>query len=177
MAALARQTEPLLAGLHQVRHPKAGACAIDGDGLAGHGRGAPQLDAVTFTEHGHRHGDGGEIVDHLQAIQAEVGLHLADGELPAVVGHGDPVAVDGTGDGDAGLAHLDAMLLQIEAHHGLEAGVGQPGIGLCLGNGAGRQLAQGQPGIGTAYVAHQRMGMLHNKLLRYRLGAALTVPT
>ncbi len=174
---LTRQAQPRLTGLHQVGNAKAGPCAIDGDGLARYRSRAPELDAIALAEHGHRHGDGSEIVDHLQACQAEVGLHLADGELPAVVGHGDPVTIDGTGDGDARLAHGGIVLFEIEAHHGLQAGMGQPRIGFCLGNGARRQFAEGQPGIGTANVAHQRMGMLHNKLLRYRLGAALTVPT
>ena len=104
---------------------KAGPCAIDGDGFAGHWGRAPELDAIASPS------TGTAMETAVKSLitcrrQAEVGLHLADGELPAVVGHGDPVTIDGTGDGDARLAHGGIVLFEIEAHHGLQAGMGQP---------------------------------------------------
>ena len=50
---------------------------------------------VVFTQHRNRHRDGGEIVDDLQPGQAQVGLHLADGKCPTVIGHADPVSLNG----------------------------------------------------------------------------------
>ena len=125
MTPFTRQTQPLLARLDQMRDPKAGACAIDGDGFASHRRRATQLNSIRFSQYRHRHRDGGEVVDHLQASQPEIALHLADGELPAVVGHGDPVTVDGAGDGDAGFTHRYLVFVQIETYHGFKAGMGQ----------------------------------------------------
>ena len=55
VTAFARQAQPLLTRLHQVGDTKAGPRPINGDGFVRHRGPAPQLDAIGFCQHGHRH--------------------------------------------------------------------------------------------------------------------------
>ncbi|SSM26681.1 Uncharacterised protein [Klebsiella pneumoniae] len=72
--------------------------------------------------------------------KAEVALHFGDRESPGMVGHRHPVAGNRACDGDTTFVDRYLMLLEIDAHHCLQTGVIEPGIGLCARDLSTRQI-------------------------------------
>ena len=71
-----------------------------------------------------------------------------------MVGHRHPVAGDRASDGDTAFADGHLMLLEIDAHHRLQTGVIEPGIGLCTRDLSARQITQRQAGVGPPDISY-----------------------
>jgi len=102
------------------------------------------------------HGHGFPVVEHQQAVQAQLLARGFDGELPVVVRHLQHIAVDGVGDRDAGLAHRGLTgLLQIGLRCGGQVRVLASGQRDFLRDGRAIAMHQGKAGIGAADVAQK----------------------
>jgi hypothetical protein len=124
MSALAFERHPARAARLQSRHAQTGAGADQADGLVRQRLTAADLPQLAAAEQGQRQRQGGEVVEHQQAREAELPPRLLDGECPGTVGELDQVAGHGRGHVDRGLGHARiTRVRQVSARGLLETGV------------------------------------------------------
>ena len=134
MSAFAREGSPTcLTRGDQARHAQARARTQQPDHAARHRLAAAHLAHALAVEPWQRHGQRREVVDHQQGVQLQLLAHLLDGELPVVVGHAHPVAIDRVGD-----RHRRALSQAVALH---QRPVAQVGIAAGAADHAGAAAA------------------------------------
>ncbi|SUH14464.1 Uncharacterised protein [Salmonella enterica subsp. enterica] len=70
-----------------------------------------------------------------------------------MISHRYPVTGNRAGYGDTTIFHADAMLIEINAHHGLKTGIIQAGIRFGLRDFSTGDITQGKTRIRAAYIS------------------------
>ena len=113
MAAFRGQRHPAVFHGNQAGNTQAGAGADQADDASLARYTAADLAQLPSGQEGQAHGEGGEVVDHQQGIEAHRLARRFYRELPAVVGHAHQVACHRVGNGYRAMAHRLCTALEL----------------------------------------------------------------